>query len=129
RKLAVLEYVEQLGLQRRMQLADLVQEDRAGVGELEAPGLALVRAREGAALVAEQLRLQELTRDRGAVHLDEGRASARRVDVDGAGDQLLAHARLAADEHGDVGAGRLLDDALDLAHLRADQQLQPALEA
>ena len=61
-----------------MQLADLVEEDRAAVGRLELPDLELVGAGEGAALVAEQLALQEVTRHGGAVDLDErGRAPRR----------------------------------------------------
>jgi hypothetical protein len=121
--------VQQLGLQRRMQLADLVQEDGAAVGELEAAGLALVRAREGAALVAEELGFQQITRHRRAVDLHEGVAAPGRVGVDGARHDLLAHARLPAHEHGDVGARGLLDHGLDLAHLRAREQAQLALEA
>ena len=39
--------------------------------------------------------------------------------MDRAGDQVLAGAGLAADEHGDVDPGGLLDDLADLAHLRA----------
>ena len=54
--------------------------------------------------------------------LMKARASARGVSVDGPGHELLADAGLPADEHGDVGAGGLLDDLLDLAHLRAHQQ-------
>ena len=88
------------------------------------PGLRAVRAGERAALVTEQLALEQLARQRRAVDLDEGRPSPRGVSVDRPGDELLADAGLAADEHGDVGPGRLLDDLLDLAHLRAHQQGQ-----
>ena len=41
------------------QLADLVEEHRAAVGRLEQAGLAPDRAGEGAALVAEQLALEQ----------------------------------------------------------------------
>ena len=44
-------------------------------------------------------------------------------------DDLLADAGLAADEDGDVGAGRLLDHLLDLAHLRTHEQRQLGLQA
>src|SRR5262249_61392787 len=71
RELAVLEHVQQLGLERRVELADLVEEDRAAVGRLEASRLALVRAGEGAPLVTEELALEQLARHRGAVDLDE----------------------------------------------------------
>src|SRR5688572_32100067 len=45
---------------------------------------------ERAALVAEQLRLQQGLGERGAVHLDERLVLARRLLVDRLGDQLLA---------------------------------------
>jgi hypothetical protein len=121
--------VQQLGLQRGVQLADLVQEDRAAVGQLEPSGLALVRAGEGAALVAEELGLQQFARHRRAVHLDEGGAAPRGVSVDRVSDDLLAHAGLAADEDGDVGPRGLLDDGLDLAHRRTHQEGQLGLQA
>ena len=127
-ELAVLQHVEQLGLQGRVELADLVQEDGPAVGQLEAAGLALVGAGEGTALVSEQLALQQLARHRRAVHLDEGTPPAGRVGVDGPRHQLLADAGLAAHQHGDVGAGGLLDHLLDLTHLGADQQGHLALQ-
>src|SRR5207247_8469108 len=84
-------------------VADFVQEERAAVGELELPAAARERAREGALLVAEQLGLDQLVRDRGAVDLDERLLAPRRPGVDGAGHQLLAAAVLAPDQH---AAGR-----------------------
>ena len=84
------------------------------------PGLSLVGAGEGAALVAEELGLEQLAGQGGAVDLDEG-ALARAAErvVDGAGDELLADAGLAPDEDGDVGVGDLIDHLLDGLHARA----------
>ena len=48
------------------------------------PRLRACGAGERALLVAEELALDELARDRGAVHLDERRLAARREPVDGA---------------------------------------------
>jgi hypothetical protein len=45
-------------------LADLVEEERAAVGLLEAADAAAVGAGEGALLVAEELGLEERLRDR-----------------------------------------------------------------
>ena len=50
-------------------------------------------AGEGAPLVAEELALDELARDGGAVDLHEGSVGARREAVDGARDELLARCR------------------------------------
>jgi hypothetical protein len=93
------------------------------VGELELARLVLDRAGEGAALEPEELRLEQLRRQRRAVHLDERRVAARRGVVHAARDQLLAGAALAADEHRDVGVGDAIDQRAHLAHLiaRAEQ--------
>src|SRR5262245_52472491 len=56
-KLALLKNAQQLGLRVERQVADLVEEERGAVGLLEDAGSLGVRAREGAALVAEQLAL------------------------------------------------------------------------
>ena len=85
-----------LRLELERQLADLVEEDGAAVRQLEAADLAGVRAGEGAALVAEQLALDQRRRQRGAVDDDERRVAARAAPVDRAREQLLAGAGLAA---------------------------------
>ena len=76
-----------------------------------------MRAGEGAALVAEELRLQKVLVDGGAVDGLEHLVGAGALVVDGAGDQLLARARLAADEDGRVRARHLEDHLLDRLHL------------
>src|SRR5262249_1975497 len=103
-------------------LADLVEEERAAVRELEAPRLARHRAGERAALVAEELALDQLLRDRGAVHLDERLVLPRRVVVERARDELLAGAALAGDEHRRRRVGDALEHVVDLGEAvrRAD---------
>jgi len=54
-----LRYAQQLGLQRQRELADLVEKDRAGVGLDEQARLVDARVGERAALVAEQLALDQ----------------------------------------------------------------------
>src|SRR5262249_8921395 len=89
---------QELDLHLGRQLADLVQEDRAAVRELEATRPALGGTREGAALVTEELALDEPARQRRTVDLDERPAAARAPRVDRARDQLLSSAGLAEDE-------------------------------
>ena len=67
-------------------------------------------------LVAEQLRLDQAVGQRRAAHLDERLVGARRVVVNGVRDQLLAGARLAADQHGGVGRRHLRHLLVHLAH-------------
>ena len=54
-ELALLQHAQEGDLDRRRQLADLVEEDRAAGGQLEAALAALQSAGEGSPLVAEQL--------------------------------------------------------------------------
>jgi len=54
-----------------LNLADLVEEDRAAVGQLELAGLLAQGAGEGPLLVAEELGPRAAPRDGPAVHLDE----------------------------------------------------------
>ena len=52
----LLQHPQQLGLQRQIDLGDLVQQDRAAVGRLEAARAGGVGPRKGALFVAEQAR-------------------------------------------------------------------------
>src|SRR5262249_9301030 len=129
RELTVLQDMEQLGLERGMQVADLVEEDCPSMRRLELADLELVGAGEGAAFVAKQLALQELARHRGAIDLHEGPAPSRGKMVDGARDQLLARARLAGDQDGDVDAGGLADDLARFQHFRTGPELDLPLNS
>ena len=67
RELAGLEHAQQLHLQLHRHLGDFVEEDAAAVGALEEALVLPVRAGEAAALVTEELGLDELRRDGAAV--------------------------------------------------------------
>ncbi len=83
------------------------------------PALARRRAGERAALVAEQLGLDQLLGDGGAVHLHEGLGRQRAGSVDGLGDQLFAGSRLAGDQDARAGRRHLRDLRLQRLHGRA----------
>src|SRR5687767_13228682 len=70
--LSLLERPEQLRLRGKGELADLVEEKRSLSRGLERAFARRVRAGERAALVPEQLALDQLLGDRGAVERDEG---------------------------------------------------------
>src|SRR5712691_11025640 len=84
--------------------------------ELKEAGLRLVRARECAALVAEQFRFEEVLGNRRAVDVDEGGARPWARTMDRADDETLAGAGLAAkeDRRGPRRRGRALEDQLEL---------------
>ena len=119
--LAVLEDAEELRLQGGVELADLVEEERPAVGELEPARLRLVRAGEGALLVAEELALDEGGGEGGAVDRDERPGVPLAVRVEGAGEQLLAGAGLPEEQDGRGGVG----DLADLLHNRLQGRAPP----
>ena len=69
---AVLQHLEELGLQAAAHLADLVEEERAAVGGFEQPELAFAGVGEGAALVAEEFSSSRLAGIAAQFTLDEG---------------------------------------------------------
>ncbi len=94
--LALLQHAQQLRLHRSRHVADLVQEQGAPGRFLEQALAILHGAREGAAGVPEQLRLQQPLGQRRAVDGHERARAAGALLVQGAGDQLLAGAGRAA---------------------------------
>ena len=87
--------------------------------ELELADAGGAGAGEGAALVAEQLALEQVGRQRRAVDLDERLGPPRRAAVQLAGDHFLADAALAAQQHADVAVGDALDHRHHRLHRRA----------
>ncbi len=122
RHLARLQGAQHLRLRGQAHVADLVEEERAAVRHLELAPAARARPREAALLVAEELALDELGGDRGAVHLHERARRPLRLTVDLLRDELLAAPRLAQDEHAPVRGRDLADLLAQAAHRRAVAQ-------
>jgi hypothetical protein len=72
-----LQYAQQFGLKLRGNIANLIQEEGAFIGQLEAAQLLRYGSSECALLVAKKLALQEIQRDGRAVQLDEWAPAAR----------------------------------------------------
>src|SRR6266566_842822 len=70
--LAVLHDAQELRLERGHEVLDLVEEERAAIGELQHARALLHRAGEGAARVSEELALGERLGDGGAVDREKG---------------------------------------------------------
>src|SRR5262249_19869878 len=96
--LTLLECRQELALGRRRQQADLVEEERAAGGQLEEARLGPPGVRERSALVAEQLRLDQVLRDGPAVDVDERPLRPRTQSIEEPRDQALAASRLALDQ-------------------------------
>ena len=116
-ELAVLQNLQELGLELGAHLPDLVEEHGAATGDLELARLARRCACEGAALVAEQLALEQLLGQGRAVHLDEALRAPRGQLVHRARHDLLADATLTVDQNGHSGVADLLQDLPNPAHL------------
>src|SRR5262249_52756487 len=102
-ELALLQDAEELRLRRRRHLADLVQEQRPAGGLLQLSWFALCGASVGAALVAEQLRFEQLFRKRRAVERDEWSVGARRGAMQETRDDFFTGSRVAEEQDGRVG--------------------------
>ncbi|MNT13414.1 hypothetical protein D3C72_1483840 [compost metagenome] len=117
-ELAIGQHPQQAGLGVGGHVADLVEEQGAAVGLLEAPPAQVGGAGEGAFFMAEQLGLHQVLGDGGHVQGNERRRRTRAVAVQGVGHQLLAGTGLAVDQHGDVGVAEAADGAEHLLHRR-----------
>ncbi len=115
--LALFEHTQQLGLHRQAHLANLVEKERALVGELEEPRSRAIGAGEGSASVAEKSGLEQPFRNRSAVLADERVLAAGAVRVDGARDELFSAPRLSDEKDRDAGHRHPIDE---LQHVSDD---------
>ena len=106
--LPLLKNPEQLGLEGGVKLAHLVQHQGSLLGELELPRLAVKGPGEGAFLIAEEFRFQQVFGDRGAVDGHERTRGAGTLVVNVAGQKLLAHSALPLDQDRGIGLRRPL---------------------
>ncbi len=122
-----LQCAQQLHLQVVGHLADLVEEQRPLVGQGEHALVLPDGAGEGAGLVAEQLALQQVLRDRPAVHRDKGLGGPGPGGMDRPGQVLLAHAGLAEDQQRHVRRDHPLHQGQQLLHggAEGDEVSQP----
>ena len=116
--MAIGQHAQQPGLQLGRHVANFVEEQGAALGLLEAPAALGGGAGEGAPLVAEQFRFEQIAGNRGGVDGDEGRVAARAVAMQSTGHEFLAAAGFAGDQHRRVGLGEPADRAKDLLHGR-----------
>ena len=103
----VLQHAQQLDLHVGRQVTNLVEEDRRGVGELEASDLARQGSRIRTFLPAEELALDQRRGNGRAVDADHGPGAAPAQLVNLRGEQLLARASLTEEEDRRVGLGHL----------------------
>src|SRR5262249_27899517 len=111
----LLQYTQQLCLQLRREIADLVEEQRAPMRQLETALAQRHRAGERAAFVTEQLALDECRRQCCAVHDDEHRRPSLASTMDRPCKQLLPRTGLTEQQHRAVRRRDPLDARQSLA--------------
>src|SRR5207237_1371549 len=116
-ELGAFDRAKELRLERDIQIADLVDEERSSVGVLKEALVGGDSTGEGSALVPEEGRFEQVLRHRGAVEDDEGAAGARASFVQRFGQELLAGAGFAFDDERDVGGRELLAERIETPHL------------
>ena len=94
-----LDGLQHLGLQQHRQEANLVEEKRPTVRELEQPRLGSLGIGERAALEAEQLSLEEPVGDRRAVDVHERAVRARPDSMEQSGDKAFARTGFPLDQN------------------------------
>src|SRR5690349_8167246 len=102
---------QDLRLRAQAHVADFVEEKRAAVSLLEFTSLVFRRAGKTALDVAEELGFDEFLGDRRAIDFDERALTAKARGVQRAGNELLARAALAINQHAAIsrrGHGNLL---------------------
>ena len=106
---AVLDDPQELDLEVGRDVAQLVEQQGPAGGELEQARPVLVRPGERTLQVAEELALDQGRAERGEADRHERAGPSRAVAMDRPGDQLLAGAALAGDQHRHVRRGHQRD--------------------
>jgi hypothetical protein len=112
-----LEHAKQLGLQRGVQVTDLVDDERTAVGLLQHATPRGGGARKSAHVVAEQLHFEQIARDERAVQHDERPSCAQPLAVHRLGHQLFAGPWFTFDEQGQIGLAQSFTQRVKPTHL------------
>ena len=126
-ELHLLQNAQQLDLGEEAEVADFVEEERAVGGLLEVAFAGADRTGEGAFLVAEELGFDQGLGNGAAGDGDERLLGARAEVVNGAGDQLLAGAAFAGDEHGGIEIGDAADELVNALHAGLEPMIRSQL--
>src|ERR1700727_1862959 len=99
----VLQHLEQFGLDRQIQTANLVQKEGTVMRLLDPAEFGRHGACKRSLFIAEQLGFEQGVRDSRAADFNQRASGTHRERVQEANADLLAGAALALDQNGDVG--------------------------
>jgi hypothetical protein len=109
---------QQLNLQGRRHIPDLIEEKRPLMGLFEATDLTLVRAGKRTFFMSEQFGLEQFRGNSRTVHGNH-RSGAATDGMNCLGNQFLTGTSFALNQHGRFGLTNNRDVFLDLHHCRA----------
>jgi len=113
-----IQHAEQFHLEPCVQLAILVEKQSSAIRHFEQTRLGGVGAAEGALFVAEQLALQQILRQRGAVYVHPRLRRARGEMMDRSRDDFFSRPAFAGDQHRGLVAATFWPSPEDGAWLR-----------
>jgi len=106
----LLENAEELGLEGKGDLTDLVEENGAAIGQFESAIPLVGRAGEGAFFVAEEFAFDERLGDGGAVDLDERLVGTLAVKENLVGNKLFTRSIFTTDHDRGIGPADTMDE-------------------
>src|SRR5712692_6974459 len=115
-ELAILEHTQDLALRIHAHGADLVEKQRASIGNFKQSFLGSDGAGKGPLDVPEQRGLQQIRRHGAGVDRDERPVAAGRIQVDGFGDEFLAGPALTLQKYRGTAGRDLRHQVEDLQH-------------
>ena len=116
RVLALLKHAKDLALELERHVADFIQKKSSAIALLEPAGPLSDGAGERALFMAEELALEQLLRDRGAIDGHKAFVRALRIVVHRPRDEFLSRTALACDHHWRVRHGDASDHFEYLRH-------------
>ncbi len=85
----LLQHTQELALQGRRHIADLIEEHRPATGQLKQPHLVVTSIGERTAPVTEELAFEECLGDRRTIHGEKGAGGSRTLRVQRSSQKLL----------------------------------------
>src|SRR5579863_4357876 len=115
-KLSILQQLQKLRLQSKIEFGNLVEKKRSAMRHLNASGLSAIRSGEGSFFIAEQFAFQQSPGYSRTVHFDEGPALPWREAVNHAGDNVFSGTAFAIDQNRNISAGHFVHALAQGAH-------------
>src|SRR5579863_4615262 len=116
---ALLNNAQQFGPRLWADGADLIEENRALIGDFEEAFLGSDGTGKSALDVAEKLRFKQIDGNRAGIHRNEWLVRPRRSCVNGFGNHFFSRAALAIDQHGGARWADLRDEVEHREHFLA----------